>query len=161
MNHLVPCTACQRHVRASETACPFCATALDPAHAAEPTLPTQRLGRAALFAFGATLAASLTAVGCGGDTDDGKGGGGGDGGSSAGSSGSGGGGSGGSAGTAGTAGRGGSGGSGGTGATGGTGGSGGGVAPLYGLPADAGLPDSQAAGGFGGAQPVYGAPSSD
>ena len=149
MNHLVPCTACQRHVRASETVCPFCATALDPAHAAAPALPTQRLGRAALFAFGATLAASLTAVGCGGDTDDGKGGGGGDGGSSAGSGGSGGGGSGGSAGTAGTAGR------------GGSGGSGGGVAPLYGLPADAGLPDSQAAGGLGGAQPVYGAPSSD
>ena len=161
MTHLVPCPACQRHVRAAETACPFCEVALDTSNTVAPELPTQRLGRAALFAFGATLAASLTATACGGDTDDGKGGGGGDGGSSAGSSGSGGGGSGGTAGTAGAAGRGGSGGTNGTAGTNGASGSGGGVAPVYGLPADAGVTDSQAAGGFGGAQPLYGAAPTD
>ena len=53
MNHLVPCPECQRHVRARETSCPFCAAALDPSNAAVPALPTQRLGRAALFGLGA------------------------------------------------------------------------------------------------------------
>src|SRR5262245_11701402 len=28
MTHLVPCPNCQRHVRVSETACPFCSTEL-------------------------------------------------------------------------------------------------------------------------------------
>jgi hypothetical protein len=56
-SHLRPCPFCARHVRTSERACPFCAAALPESFRgmAPPALPTQRLGRAALFAFGATL----------------------------------------------------------------------------------------------------------
>lgn len=61
MNHLVPCSGCRRHVRASEDACPFCASTL-PRQLAKPTLPTSRLARAQLFAFGVTLASA-----CGGN----------------------------------------------------------------------------------------------
>jgi hypothetical protein len=61
---LVPCPACDRHVRTTHDHCPFCAAALptDLARHAIPSAP-RRLGRAAAFAFGATV--SLTA--CGGD----------------------------------------------------------------------------------------------
>jgi hypothetical protein len=56
-SHLVPCPACQRHVRVSETACPFCAEALpENLRCSAPCpLPTTRLSRAALFAFRASL----------------------------------------------------------------------------------------------------------
>jgi hypothetical protein len=61
---LVPCPACDRHVRTTHDHCPFCAAALpaDLIRSAVPSAP-RRLGRAAAFAFGATV--SLT--GCGGD----------------------------------------------------------------------------------------------
>jgi hypothetical protein len=49
-------------VRAAETACPFCASALVPTSVAAPVI-AERLGRAALFAFGAAVATN--AVGCG------------------------------------------------------------------------------------------------
>jgi hypothetical protein len=61
MRSLVPCSACNRHVEAEATACPFCGVALAPrpdvrvcsgpcsGHAAP------RLGRAALAIAGATL----------------------------------------------------------------------------------------------------------
>ncbi len=61
MSPLVLCSGCARHVKAEETACPFCQAALAPSpdsrlcqgpcsgHAAP------RLGRAALMAVGATL----------------------------------------------------------------------------------------------------------
>lgn len=67
--HLTPCPSCQRHVRVSEEACPFCATSLPASVKARPApqLPTQRLGRAALLAFGATLSVagvSSGAVAC-------------------------------------------------------------------------------------------------
>ena len=55
---LLPCLSCARHVRASETACPFCAAAL--VASATSTLarsPSKRLSRAALFALGASAAA--------------------------------------------------------------------------------------------------------
>jgi hypothetical protein len=54
---LLPCPSCARHVRRSESACPFCgnALALEP-EAALSVVP--RLGRAALFTFGAALATS-------------------------------------------------------------------------------------------------------
>lgn len=61
MNHLVPCSGCRRHVRSGEDACPFCASTL-PRQLAKPTLPTSRLARAQLFAFGVTLASA-----CGGN----------------------------------------------------------------------------------------------
>ncbi len=70
MAYLVPCVACGRHVRSNEAACPFCGGEIAKPKAA-PRLPTSRLGRAALFAFGATVVA---AAGCGdddsGDDDD-------------------------------------------------------------------------------------------
>ncbi len=64
---LIPCPACSRHVRATETACPFCATSLVSASllstAVSPPIIGERLGRAALFAFGAAMATN--AIGCG------------------------------------------------------------------------------------------------
>jgi hypothetical protein len=75
MSHLLPCPACSRHVRASEQECPFCGEALSLAGIPAPPLPTTRLGRAATFAFGATLIGATSIVACGGDSDDGDDGG--------------------------------------------------------------------------------------
>lgn len=122
----------------SESSCPFCSAALDLARISEPLLPTRRLGRAALFAFGATLAASITGTACGGESETDKGTGGAAGGATGGAGGSGGTGTGGSN----------------TGGDAGSGGDAGAPGLLYGLPADAGLNT----GGGGGGQPVYGAP---
>lgn len=57
MPALVPCPSCRRHVRVAESACPFCRSAL-PSTLANSAVPaaTQRLTRAAAFAFTATLA---------------------------------------------------------------------------------------------------------
>jgi hypothetical protein len=66
MDRLEPCPTCQRHVRVSETSCPFCGANVEalgalPARA----LPSTRLGRAALFAFGVTAAATAAGTaGC-------------------------------------------------------------------------------------------------
>ena len=56
MSHLAPCPACNRHVDAGESACPFCAAALPVSLRAQqlPATP-RRLSRAALLAAGATL----------------------------------------------------------------------------------------------------------
>ncbi|MBL8604701.1 MAG: hypothetical protein JNK72_22435 [Myxococcales bacterium] len=64
MKSLVPCPSCGRHVRVSEAACPFCATAL-PTDLAARAIPSSsgRLKRAAAFAFTATL----TLAGCSDD----------------------------------------------------------------------------------------------
>ena len=61
---LVPCPSCARHVLATEQSCPFCRSAL-PDSLASAVIPgtTQRLSRAAAFAF----TASLTITGCGGE----------------------------------------------------------------------------------------------
>jgi len=78
VNHLIACTGCDRHVRASESVCPFCGEALPVSRRGRsPRLPTERLGRAATFVFGAAVATSA-AIGCGdgtSDTDAGPGGG--------------------------------------------------------------------------------------
>lgn len=74
MSDLVPCPACQRHVRKHETACPFCTVELALAHLPPPVLPRSRLGRAATFAFGASLVGA--ALACGGESEQGKNGGG-------------------------------------------------------------------------------------
>jgi hypothetical protein len=62
---LIPCPSCARHVRARESACPFCASAL-PGGVGERAIPAtpQRLGRAAAFFFGAavTVASCATEV---------------------------------------------------------------------------------------------------
>src|SRR5688572_14635528 len=66
---LAPCTSCRRHVRATETVCPFCGAALDAVQLGRGVVPgtSQRLTRAAAFVFGATLATGPSA--CGGDTE--------------------------------------------------------------------------------------------
>jgi hypothetical protein len=69
MSELTPCPECQRHVRKSETRCPFCDTALSLAHLPPHVLPRSRLGRAATFAFGAGVVGATALVSCGGDTD--------------------------------------------------------------------------------------------
>jgi hypothetical protein len=75
MSHLVPCPECNRHVRVTETACPFCALPLDLGASPEPQLPRTRLSRAATFAFGATLVSASALAACSSDSDGGKGGG--------------------------------------------------------------------------------------
>jgi hypothetical protein len=59
---LTPCPSCDRHVRAAERACPFCTAILALTQPAPRSASTQRLGRGALFAFGASVA---SAMGCG------------------------------------------------------------------------------------------------
>jgi hypothetical protein len=61
MAFLLPCPSCGRHVRRTETACPFCAGAIAFRDAPLPRLPEVRLGRAATFAFGAAVATSVAA----------------------------------------------------------------------------------------------------
>lgn len=63
MSALLPCPSCTRHVRQTEAGCPFCGVALALADVPPRPMPTQRLGRAAMLAFGAAIATS--AVGCG------------------------------------------------------------------------------------------------
>lgn len=126
MSQLAPCPACARHVRIAEAQCPFCSASLDLSATPSPALPSRRLSRAAILAFGAALAAGVTTVGCGSDDD--GGGNGGTGGQSTGGASSGGG----SAGAGGTDGGAGSGGSAGQN----TGGVAGNIAPPYGIPPD-------------------------
>lgn len=52
---LAPCTGCRRHVRMSESACPFCG-ALPSAAASEVAGPMGRMSRAALLAAGLAIA---------------------------------------------------------------------------------------------------------
>ncbi len=54
MSQLEPCPRCHRHVRITETSCPFCAHALADAftNVVARAAPRVRLGRAATFAFG-------------------------------------------------------------------------------------------------------------
>ncbi|HLK38388.1 MAG TPA: hypothetical protein VKU41_16610 [Polyangiaceae bacterium] len=65
---LAACPSCSRHVRLSETACPFCKAGLPSAFRERPapSPPVRRLGRAALYAL-RMGAVSVTAVAaCGG-----------------------------------------------------------------------------------------------
>ncbi|HVR60283.1 MAG TPA: hypothetical protein VMU50_00215 [Polyangia bacterium] len=140
MSHLVPCSACQRHVQVIEARCPFCGVARSPEQRSSPppAMPGHRLGRAALFAFGATmLSAAVCSDGSGGGKDAGMDtpaevGGGGSGGSGAGSGGAGSGGAG-SGGQSGTGGAASDAGGGGTDGAVDRSGTGGGVAPAYGI----------------------------
>lgn len=67
MSQLTPCPACRRHVRKTETTCPFCSASISLAHVAPPVLPSSRLGRAATFAFGASLVGATALVSCSSD----------------------------------------------------------------------------------------------
>lgn len=71
MNQLVPCPECSRHVRKNETTCPFCGQALALAHLPAPAVPRRRLGRAATFAFGASVVGATALVACSDDDDGG------------------------------------------------------------------------------------------
>ena len=57
----IPCSACARHVRGTDAACPFCGAAA-PRPAPLPAAPRARLPRSALIAAG--LAGSLAATDC-------------------------------------------------------------------------------------------------
>ena len=70
MKHLVPCPECNRHVRASEPECPFCALPIDLPNTPPPQLPRGRLSRAATLAFGATLVSATALSACGGDAEE-------------------------------------------------------------------------------------------
>jgi hypothetical protein len=62
---LVPCSACRRHVRVDEVACPFCEAALLAPPPAR-VLPQRRLGSVAWFTF------ALAAGACGGISEEEK-----------------------------------------------------------------------------------------
>ena len=64
MAFLLPCPSCARHVRRTESVCPFCAASVAFEDAPLPRLPDQRLGRAATFAFGAAM---TTVAACSGN----------------------------------------------------------------------------------------------
>ena len=64
MSQLTPCPECQRHVRTTEARCPFCDSALSLADVPAPALPRRRLGRAATFAFGASVVGATALVAC-------------------------------------------------------------------------------------------------
>jgi hypothetical protein len=66
---LAPCPSCSRHVNTNEPSCPFCKSAL-PALVAIPGA-SQRLGRAAAFAFSASLAVAGCTAGVSAPTGDG------------------------------------------------------------------------------------------
>lgn len=66
MSQLLPCSSCSRHVRRTESACPFCGTSIAFAGASSARTSTERLGRAAIFTFGAVIA--TTAGACTGNT---------------------------------------------------------------------------------------------
>ena len=61
MSQLHPCPSCARHVKKAEAACPFCGASISLGGVAPRTRPTQRMGRAATFAFGAAVATSVVA----------------------------------------------------------------------------------------------------
>ena len=66
-----PCLSCERHVRASEAACPFCSSAL-PSNLAAVPAATRRLSRFAAFTFATAVAVTGAAtMGCSGGDDDG------------------------------------------------------------------------------------------
>ena len=69
MTPLLPCPACDRHVRATDASCPFCGRELPLSlrSTRAPRLPSSRIGRSALFAFG--VATSLSVTSCSGRED--------------------------------------------------------------------------------------------
>jgi hypothetical protein len=56
---LEPCSGCGRHVRVSESACPFCGTSLDFSNVPAQLYPTERLSRAAMMSFRNLVAAGV------------------------------------------------------------------------------------------------------
>jgi hypothetical protein len=73
MSELHPCPECQRHIRKTESTCPFCGESVSLGHLPAHVLPRKRMGRAATFAFGATVVGATAIVSCsdGSDVDNG------------------------------------------------------------------------------------------
>ncbi len=143
MDELIPCSECNRHGRVAEGACPFCGAALS--NDGQVPMPGRRMSRAAIVAFGASVAAGFGATGCGSDDDStGSGGSG----ATSGSGGSGGSATGGQGGTA-------------SGGAAGTAGTGGAVGPLYGTPPPDGGAGQTGTGGGAGSASLYGLPPPD
>ena len=65
---LVPCTACERHVRAGESRCPFCGALGSVGAAPLLRAPKGRLSSLLIMTFQAATATA--AIGCGGETSD-------------------------------------------------------------------------------------------
>lgn len=65
---LVPCTACERHVRAGESRCPFCGALGSVGPAPLLKAPKGRLSSLLVMTFQAATATA--AIGCGGETAD-------------------------------------------------------------------------------------------
>ena len=61
MNQLAPCPHCKRHVRVTESTCPFCETSVGAAltSRARPSVSTRGLSRASILALGASMAAAV------------------------------------------------------------------------------------------------------
>jgi uncharacterized membrane protein YgcG len=57
---LAPCPSCSRHVKATETSCPFCKSTLAARAVTSVPIVKHRMTRAAAYAFGA----SLVVAGC-------------------------------------------------------------------------------------------------
>lgn len=73
---LAPCPSCSRHVKTSETACPFCQASLPAGAVVALPAPPARMSRAAAIAFTASLALAgceggTASVGDGGAADEG------------------------------------------------------------------------------------------
>jgi hypothetical protein len=66
MDRLIPCCSCARHVKATESRCPFCGEPVD-AKASSATQPYNRMVAAAAVATGVA-----TLIGCGGGTTPGS-----------------------------------------------------------------------------------------
>ena len=69
---LVACPGCARHVRRTESSCPFCHVALELGALPARPAPRTRLTRSAAFAFGAALTTQLTGCPSSSGTDAGR-----------------------------------------------------------------------------------------
>ena len=68
MSNLLPCPSCRRHVRGSDSKCPFCGEVIMRALGAiASTEPRQRTSRGGIFLFGA-VSSALAVAGCGSST---------------------------------------------------------------------------------------------
>lgn len=65
--HLVPCPACQRHVRLGSPSCPFCSANTAELDDATPEVGSARLSSLAVMTFRAT-ALGVALAACGGET---------------------------------------------------------------------------------------------
>jgi hypothetical protein len=63
MKTLIPCVGCGRHVRVADRGCPFCGADVEAHDSPAVSTVGGRLGRAAIFALGATLAVGAAACG--------------------------------------------------------------------------------------------------